>query len=198
MPRRVRLICWIVLLTLLGSAFTAWAQDSVTSRPIAYGQDVNGDISDGAFFDHWQLSAHASDRIYVRMGGSGGLAPLIGILSEGGTLLARSANGLVNSVVDLNFDVPADGTYIIVATRVDNEFGTTTGTYTLRVDWLNPPPTRDPRYQDVTFLCGSAEATALATIHFAHEDADNGAYSLRVYGFDGFQPVIRVQSGGDD
>lgn len=196
--RRLLLICWIVLLTLLSDASLTRAQDSVTSRPIVYGEDVSGEISDGAFFDHWQLNARAGARIYVRMTGANGLAPLIGILSEGGTLLTRSANGMVDSTVDLNFDIPADGTYIIVATRVDNEFGTTTGAYTLRVDWLNPPPTRDPRFQDVTFPCGSAEATAAATIHFAREDTDNGAYSLRVYGFDGFQPVIRVQSGEHD
>ena len=50
----------------------------------------------------------------------------------------------------------------------------------------------------MTFLCGAIEATALATIRFAREAADNGAYSLRVYGLDGFQPVIRVQTGSQD
>jgi hypothetical protein len=179
-------------------ATVVWAQDSATSIPIAYGQDVSGEISAGAFFDHWQLNARAGDRIYIRMTGANGLAPLIGILTADGTLLARSANGEVDSAVDLAFTIPQDGSYIVVTTRVDNEFGTTTGAYTLRVDHLNPPPTRDPRFQDVTFVCGDLEATAVASIHFAREDADNGAYSLRVYGFDGFQPVIRVESGDHD
>lgn len=193
MLRRLFLIGWIVL-----AASLVRAQDVATSLPIVYGQEVSSEIGDAGFFDHWQLNARAGDRIYARMIGAGGLAPLIGILSAGGTLLERSVNGSVDDSVDLTYTVPEDGLYIVVATRVDNELGTTAGTYTLRVDLLNPPPTRDPRFQDVTFACGSAEATTVATIHFAHEDTDNGAYSLRVYGFDGFQPVIRVQSGDYD
>lgn len=193
MLRRLFLVCWIVLL-----AGVVQAQDTVTSIPIPYGQDVTGEISAGAFFDHWLLDARAGNRIYIRMTASNGLAPLVGILSAGGSLLARSTTGAVDGTVDLAFTIPADERYIVVATRVDNEFGTTTGAYTLRVDWLNPPPTRDPRFQDVTFACGTVEATAVSSLHFAREDADNGAYSLRVYGFDGFQPVIRVESGEHD
>ncbi len=132
------------------------------------------------------------------MTAANGLAPLIGILDKDGTLLTRSVDGGVDETVDLNFDIPSDGDYLIVATRVGNQSGTTTGSYSLRVDNLNPPPTRDPRFQDVTFPCGSSEATAAASIHFAREEGDNGAYSMRVYGFDGFQPVIHVESGSYD
>ena len=91
--------------------------------------------------------------------------------------------------------MPVTGTYRIIATRVDNQFGTTSGSYSLSVENANPPPTPNPAYQDVTFQCGSFDATAVATIRFSREDTDNGAYSLRIYGLDGFQPVIRVQSG---
>src|SRR5690606_19274848 len=120
--------------------------------------------------------------------------PLVGILTEGGTLLARSDEGAANGTVSLEFDVPEGGTYIIITTRAGNEAGTSSGTYTLRVDRL-VEPTRSADFQDVVFQCGTGEATALVTFEFKREDADNGAYSMRVYGLDGLQPVIRVQSG---
>jgi hypothetical protein len=193
MPRRLITFCLILLL-----ASAALAQDTPSSLPIDYGQRVSGSISDDAFFDHWQLNASAHDRIYARMTGADGLRPLIGILSAGGSLLARSADGAPNDTVDLSFDAPETGLYILVATRVENERGTSTGSYTLSVENTNPQPTRNPQYQDVTFACGTGEATAAASIHFSRDDTDNGAYSIRVYGLDGFQPVIRVQSGSTD
>ncbi len=193
MLRHITLFCLILLL-----ASAAHAQDTSLSRPITYGQDVSGTISESSFFEHWQVSASAHDRISVRMTGANGLRPLVGLLSSGGTLLARSPDGAVNDTVDLTYDVPQDGPYIIIATRVDNQSGTSSGTYTLRVDNLNPLPARDTPYQIVTFACGSADATAAASIHFSRDDTDNGAYSLRVYGLEGFQPVIRVQSGDSD
>jgi hypothetical protein len=196
--RRLILICWMLLIASAAATQSVAAQTAAAPQPITYGQTVNGAISDKSFFDAWQISASAHDRIYVRMIGAGGLRPLIGLLDSGGTLVMRSANGAANDSIDLSFDVPADGKYTIVATRVDNQYGTTTGSYTLGVDNANPPPTRNPVYQDVTFPCASSDATASASIRFSREASDNGAYSLRVYGLDGFQPVIRAQSGDSD
>ncbi len=194
MLRRLILLCWILL---LASVVQAQA-DTATSYPIAYGQNVSGQISSDAIFDHWLLNASAHDRIDVHMTGAGGLQPLIGILDANGNLLAHSDNGQINGFVDLTYEIPSAGQYIIVATRVGNQYGTTVGGYTLEVDLLNPPPTRNPLYQDVTFPCSGFDATAAASIQFAHEDTDNGEYSIRVYGLDGFQPVLRFQSGSLD
>ncbi|MEO8393908.1 MAG: hypothetical protein ABI700_13030 [Chloroflexota bacterium] len=197
MLRRLILLCWILLASVVVTQSVA-AQGNIPPQPIAYGQKVTGTISEQAFFNSWQVDANIHDRIYVRMTGADGLRPLIGLLDSGGTLVMHSANGIANDSVDLTYDVPAAGKYIIVATRVDNQFGTTTGSYSLSLDNINPPPTPNPAYQDVTFQCGSFDATATATIRFSREDSDNGAYSLRIYGIDGFQPVIRVQSGDSD
>ncbi len=191
--RRWLLVVWIGLL-----ASVVWAQDSATNLPINYGDRVNGQISQQFFFDHWLLNTNAHDRIDVVMQGSDGLQPLIGILNANGDLLTRSDDGQANGSVELTYDVPTTGLYIIVATRVGNEKGTSSGSYSLLVDNTAPPPTRDPRFQDVTFPCGDFDATSAVTVQFAHEATDNGAYSLRVYGLDGFQPVIRVQSGSHD
>jgi hypothetical protein len=193
--RRLILLCCIFLLTIVSAVL---AQDTPTQQPISYGQTVNETITDAAFFDQWQVTASVHDRIYVRMTGADGLRPLIGLLDTSGTLVTHSSNGEVNDTVDLMYDVPSAGKYTIVATRVDNQFGKSTGSYTLSVENANPEPTRNPQYQDVTFPCGAFDATAAASLRFSREDSDNGAYSLRVYGIDGFQPVIRVQSGDSD
>ena len=194
-----RLIVRLISVLLILLAGTVYGQgDTATSLPIAYGRDVTGDISSEAFFDHWQLNANARDRIDVRMTGANGLAPLVGILTAGGTLLARSDEGEVNGTVELTFEIPATGEYLIVATRTGNQLGISTGSYTLRVENLTPEPTRDPLYQDVAFQCGDFQATALASILWSRDDADNGAYSIRIYGLDGLQPVLRVQSGDND
>ncbi len=192
-----RLLILTVML-LFGRGASVRAQDAPTLLPISYGQEVSGAINDQQFFAHWELVTRAGDHFTIRMTGADGLRPLIGILGPDGTLLARSDDGAVDGTVELDFTAPAVDAYRIVATRVGNQSGTTRGTYVLRVDLLDSPPARDPAYQDVTFLCGAVEATALASIRFARETADNGAYSLRVYGLDGFQPVIRVQTGGAD
>jgi hypothetical protein len=195
LPRRLTLICLIILLL----ATVARAQDNAaTSLPISYGATVSDTINNDAFFDHWQVNAQAGDRLYVRMGAANGLQPLIGILSAGGTLLARSSEGGANEAINLSFDVPEDGLYIVVATRAGNQFGTSTGSYSLLVDNLAATPTRDLMYQDVTFQCGESDAMAVATLHFAREDSDNGAYNIFVYGFYPFQPAIRVQSGDSE
>jgi hypothetical protein len=196
-PRRLAFLC--ILLLLASFTFAHAQEDSAaTSLPITFGQEVSDTINDLAFFDHWQINAKANDQLYVRMTGADGLQPLIGILTAGGTLLARSEDGAADEAVALTFDVPQDGQYIIVATRVGNQTGTSTGSYTLLVDNLATPPTRDPLYQDVTFQCGVSDAMAAATIHFSRETTDNGAYPILVYGFEPFQPAIRVQSGDSD
>jgi hypothetical protein len=192
--RRLAFIC--IALLFVGAARAQ--DDAATSLPISYGQEVTDTISDVAFFDHWQINAKAGDRLYIRMGAADGLQPLIGILNAGGTLLARSSEGNANDAINLTFDVTQDGLYIIVATRAGNQSGSSAGSYTLFVDNLAAAPTRDPIYQDVTFLCNDSDALAVATIHFAREDTDNGAYPIRVYGFAPFQPAIRVQSGSSD
>jgi hypothetical protein len=196
--RRIPLLRRLILILLILMLASVVSAQSGRRQPISYGQSVSGMITEQAFFVQWEVDASAHDRIYVRMTAADGLRPLIGLLDAGGTLRTQSANGAVNDTVDLSYDVPTAGKYIIVATRVDNQYGTTTGSFTLSVQNANPPPTRDPAFQDVTFPCGSSDATALASLRFSRENNDNGAYSLRVYGLDGLQPVIRVQSGSSD
>jgi hypothetical protein len=183
-------LCFILLV----AALPVGAQsESATIAPITYNVAVAESISDAASFDWWQLQAAQGDQLAIRMSGDDGLAPLIGILDAGGTLLARSLDTSPNSMAALEFMIPEDGQYTIVATRVGLVAGTTTGRYTLRIERLNSSaPVVDPRYQEVVFRCRDFEVTTAVTLRLQADDGDSDSYRLTVYGIDGFRPAIRV------
>ncbi len=170
-------------------------QDSITVTDISYDNVVKDTITNGAFYDWWRIQALAGDVMVVDMGGSDGLAPLIGILDTTGNLVARSTDGEPNQSVSMDFTVPKDGQYTIVATRVGNQGGTTTGGYALRVRKANPPNqnTNSEQYVPVTFPCQDFEATTVVSLRFGEDPRPNLKYRVTVYGLDGFVPVIRLQ-----
>lgn len=179
------------LLLLLLPLLPVQAQPASIS-PISYGQTVEDNIDDDAFFDWWQFDALAGDQIRVTMRAAGGLAPLVGVLDSGGDVVAANEDDTPNSTVTLEYTIPQDGLYIIVASRVGRDEGTTAGSYSLSLALLNLTPLRDPRYQDVTWPCNDFEATTAASIEFSQEN--DGPYAIYVYGLDGFEPTLRIQS----
>jgi hypothetical protein len=181
----------LLLLLLALPSLHVGAQPAAINQ-ISYGQSVEDAIDSSAFFDWWQFEAVAGDQVRIVMQPSGGLAPLIGLLDTGGDIVARSEDGAVDETLTLEYTIPADGLYIVVASRVGRDAGTTTGSYTLSLVLLNADPERNPQYQDVTWLCRDFEVTTVATIEFSQES--DGPYSIFVYGLDGFQPVLRIQS----
>lgn len=174
-------------------AVPALAQDMPTVEGIAYDDMVEGDLTNEAFFDWWQLQATEGDVIVVNMVASNGLAPLLGILSPDGELVARSdaeGEAEVNGSAELEYTAAASGQHTIVATRVGNIDGTTTGHYVLQVRRANPVSTYDNPYQPVVFPCDGFEATTAATLEFAEDMEQGDSYRITVYGLDGFEPVI--------
>ncbi len=192
MPIRKIVVFLLVLLTVLPTL----AQDNantVTVTDISYDTVQQDTITNGAFYDWWRIQANAGDLMVIDMGGSDGLAPLIGLLDPSRNLVTKSKDGEVNQSVTLEYTVPADGEYTIVATRVGNESGTSTGRYALRVRRANPPTeTTNNQYEDVTFACQDFEATSVLSLHFADDPRPKLGYRITVYGIDGFIPVIRL------
>ncbi len=190
-----------VITTLLLIVMTPWvaAQNEDTgAAAITYDQVVTETIASDAIFDWWFLDALADDVLVVDMRGANGLAPLIGLLDPGGTLIARSEDGQVNGLTTMEFTLPEDGQYVIVATRVGNENGTSTGDYELRVRNAVGNYVRENPYQQVTFRCTDMQATNAATLEFADDFGTAEVYRINVYGMDGFVPVIRVYLDGVD
>lgn len=187
----------VLILITLFTVLPVMAQgpaDPVTDAELSYGSVERDTITETAFYDWWRVQAVAGDVMVIDMGGSDGLAPLIGILDMGQTLVARSQDGEPDQSVTLQYTVPADGQYTIVATRVGNQQGTTTGAYAIRLRLANPPAENhsDDQYVDVTFPCEDFQATTAVTLRFGDDPRPDIRYRITVYGQDGFVPVIRL------
>lgn len=174
---------------------TTFAQDTPTVEEIVYDAVVEGDLTNEAFFDWWQLEAVEGDIIVVNMTASNGLAPLIGILGPDAELMARSdrdGEAEVNGSAELEYTALVSGQHTIVATRDGNIEGTSTGHYVLQVRRANPVSTYNNPYQQVVFPCEDFEATTAATLEFAEDVEQATSYRITVYGLDGLEPVILV------
>lgn len=187
----MRLILSTAALALL-AFWPARAQDVPTVSPIEYDTVVEDSITAAAFFDWWQVQAARGDILVIDMAAAGGLEPLLAILSASGDVVARSEEGGPNATLRLEYTVPADGQYTIVATRVGSADGTSTGAYALRLRRANPAPDNAGAAQPVVFRCQDFEATTVATLRFADDPAADRLHRITVYGLDGFRPAIRA------
>lgn len=185
--RRITLFALLVIFMLV----PVMAQ--VTQSNINFGETVVDTITDDDFFDHWRFNANAGDVIQVRMETADGLAPLIGISDESLEIVVRSdttGEAEPNQTAELNYVIPATGAYVIVATRVGNEAGTTTGSYALTLELLESAVSRSDVRTDVTFRCGEVIAANAVWMRFPiHTDE----YRVSVYGIGNFEPVIRSE-----
>jgi hypothetical protein len=184
------------------TALTA-AQDPADvpyTGPIGYGQMVEDTLTPAAFFDWWQVGMRQGDVIRVEMQAAGGLEPLLGLLDANQDLITRSEDGVADGLVVLNYEVPADGAYTIVATRVGNANGTSSGSYSLRLMLISGAAPTPDDMQDVTFRCpntAEVEATTVLSLRLREDFGPELNYRVTVYGVDGFIPIIRVDIGGE-
>ncbi len=201
-----------LIITLLLTAMTLHAQeedetDVVTDMDIRYDALVEDTITERSFFDLFRFNGTRGQVIQVEMIASGGLAPLIGISSTGADIIARSdiaPDGSIlpeaepNSTALLEYEIPETGQYAIVATRVGNAEGTTTGAYTLilRLSENVNAPFEMPGSQQVTFRCGRDIATSALTIDFIAESTVD-TYRISVFSPDNFTPVVDAIAGSE-
>lgn len=173
--------------------------DVVTRSSISYGQVVEETLTQLSFVDIWEFYGTEGDHIIARMVARDGLAPLLGITDAGGDLVARSDLSIdgsmqleapENGISEINFVLPETGPYMLVATRVGNQEGTTTGSYSLSLTFVESAAETRP-FQEVVFRCGAAEIITAAALELIPEPGD-GDYHVSVYGFDGFDPYIRI------
>jgi hypothetical protein len=183
----------ITLLCALAVILPAQAQDPETPSvlPIVYDAEVTETITQNAIYDWWQIEAVTGEQMVVDMWASGGLEPLIGLLDQSGNLILRSQDGSADGTVRLEFMIPQDGTYTIVATRVGNLNGTSIGSYVLTVRQANAPEL-GPEYQPVTFRCEDFEVETVASFIVEDDPVPEQSYRLTVYGLDGLQPVLQI------
>lgn len=109
--------------------------------PISYGDTVSGTINQTNKFVLYTFEGEAGDQVRIGMDATAGtLDPTLFLLAPEGAQLASNddavLNETMNSLID-NFTLPADGTYIIVATHYGVLYGGTSGTYNLSIVRLN-------------------------------------------------------------
>lgn len=109
--------------------------------PVSYGDTVSGTINQATKFVLYTFEGEAGDQVRVGMDATAGtLDTTVFLLSPDGAELAANDDAVVNettnSLID-NFTLPADGTYIVVATHYGVLYGGTSGTYNLSVVRLN-------------------------------------------------------------
>lgn len=125
-------------------------QENVTGEdiPIRYGQSMTGTLNDEVFEQLYRFSGQAGDQISIRMAAtSGALDSFITLLDDQDVVLAENdddPNGPGRDALISNVTLPANGEYVIVATRYDQREGQTAGDYTLTLELISasqPQPT---------------------------------------------------------
>ena len=199
---------YILLLIIgLGLTMSVVAQDTPVIQTIVLNTPVEETITDEAFFDWWRINLLEGDVIVAEMVAEDGLVPLLGLLSPGGDLVARSdveRVAEVNGKVALEFRAETEGQYTLVPTRDANQEGTSTGSYILTVRNPNAAQnTRENLYAPAQFRCNELIINTAIILEFEDDvridenvtdDTLVELYRLTVYGMDGFHPVILAEA----
>lgn len=132
---------------------TPGGQGDERPQPVRPGQSVQGSITGQVFARRYVFMAGPGDVIGVRMSVvSGSLDPLVILLDPQGSEIARNDDdprGTNRDSFLRDFTIPQPGEYTIIATRFQEQLGSTTGTFNLEFT-LTPagepdgPPTGQP------------------------------------------------------
>lgn len=137
----------LVVCVAVGGAMPVHARPDRQDRiPLTYGQSVTGTIDHIRFFQQYSFEGRAGDRIVVLMEAlSGNLDPLLLLGDSQLNLIAEDDDGGGGFNARLEIVLPADGLYIIEATRFgqDSSAGRSTGDYRLSL-MASQPGARAP------------------------------------------------------
>jgi len=204
-----QLVYSLVLILILSVSTSAIAQenDEPLIADISYGMTVAETITDFSFFDWWQLEVTLGDKVVISMDAEDGLQPLIGLLDSNGDIVARSDLATVAEVdgtAFLQYDALTEGLHTIIATREGRDQGTTTGSYVLTVtNRNNVEITRPNPFLEAEFRCSEWLLTNALTFEYREDvilpdeiipGQVTEFYRFSVFGIDGFEPVLRLQS----
>lgn len=136
-----RLVTGVVLALLLaeGAGMARMWPQLQERLPLHYGDSVTGTISHARFFQQYSFNGAAGDRVVITMEAlSGNLDPLLLLGDSALNLIAEDDDSGGGFNARLEVTLPADGVYIVEATRYgqDSEAGQSTGDFrlTLLVD----------------------------------------------------------------
>jgi len=185
----------MLLLLLPGVVFAQTGDIPITIDLIGVGETVQDTITEAAIYDWWVYNAQPGDRLQVRMTGTEGLAPLVGLLAPSQEMVARSVDGEPDGTVEMTYTVERSGEFIIVATRAGNATGTSVGAYTLSLNATRIQPTPAPNpYRTVLLTCDGEDTPNVLTFALDEDSDQTQAIVISAYGLDGFLPALHTQA----
>lgn len=127
-----------VLAAMVLALVPAYPSVEAAGGVIAYGEVINGQITNKNFYEAWEFTGEAGDRVQILMEGDGNLDPYLGLI-EASTeaVLAEDDDSGGNSNAYIELTLSASGNYLIVATRYNLDIGTTQGSYALTLASTN-------------------------------------------------------------
>ena len=129
----------LLIFTLIFGMCSAVSFAQAPENPIDYGAEINGTITTRKFEDLYTFQGEAGDIVLIEMFSSdgGNIDPQLFFATIENDLLA-SNDDAVGRDSRIIYQLPADGTYLIVATRLSGRFGDDEGDYLLRLSKVEP------------------------------------------------------------
>jgi hypothetical protein len=124
------------VLTLESAAQSGLGRRLDAALPLAYGDSIEGELTDDAFTQFYTFDGQPDDVITIRMDRvDGDLDPLVALLDpQGNEIINDDDSGEGQNSIISGFALPTAGRYTLVATRFDRQAGTTTGRYALTLE----------------------------------------------------------------
>ncbi len=114
------------------------AFDLNLATPLIYGAEATGIINDAAMVTFYRFDGQAGDLVeIIAEATAGDLDTMVFLMDAAGNVLAENDDGTIGTNSELQFSLPAAGTYAIAVTRFDIQAGVTDGEYRMRLSRLN-------------------------------------------------------------
>lgn len=127
-------VCAVVAALLLALVPAVTDARAAGGGVIAYGESVTGQITAKVYYQLYQFDGVRGDRVTITMTGDGSLDPYLGLIDGASEeVLVEDDDSAGNSNALIEYSLPANGSYIIVATRYGLDTGTSVGSFTLEL-----------------------------------------------------------------
>lgn len=142
----------IVALFLFSGLSLVTAQE--TERVLVYDVPAEGEITNSAFSQTWEMDTTSPDRITIIVERvSGNLIPDIALLDNNNQPISTGGNDQTGAVARIeNLTLPSSGTFNVLVQRRDGGSGLTTGRYRVTVQVLGTAPDNPNNQQVISEL----------------------------------------------
>ncbi len=150
---------------------------------LLYGQNISGSVSNTTPTTRFRFRAEAGDAVTINMNAIGGdLDSYLLLVDSSGSTIAEDDNSGGNGDAQISTTMPTSGEFFIIATRLGQAQGVTTGEFLLAL--ISDAPPRLPQATPPTLPTEYAEFPRLTYGESAEGEVSNAVF-LTVYVFEG-------------